>query len=376
MPADGSVPGRRGRTLGRVRGVFLLAILGACGTLQVRAEPAFAVRTGYRCSACHTNPTGGGIRTAFGSIYTQTILPWRTLPGPVGRSLLPANPDARFAVGANLRGQYLSVDSRDRADTASFEVPEANVFLEARLIPERLTLYVDETIGPGGASSREVFGLFSFGKHRAYVKAGKFLPPYGWRLPDDDAFIRQFSGFNYRTPDNGIEVGAEHEHWSVHLAATNGSGGSDDNRAKRFTLLTTRRFEKGRLGVSASNDIGDDATTTHAGLLGGANFGRLALLAEGDWVETSRDEGTEHRLLGFIEADLLLTRGVNLKLAHDWIDPDRDVRTDDRVRDSLGIEFIPYPFVQLRWFVRRSDGPPQVDGARDVQVDIEAHIFF
>jgi len=73
---------------------------------------------------------------------------------------------------------------------------------------------------------------------------------------------------------------------------------------------------------------------------------------------------------------VLVTRGVNLKLAHDWVDPDLDVNTDARTRDSIGVEFIPYPFLQLRWFVRHTDGPPQVAGTHDVQADFELHAFF
>ena len=73
---------------------------------------------------------------------------------------------------------------------------------------------------------------------------------------------------------------------------------------------------------------------------------------------------------------MLLMRGLNVKLAHDWIDPDTGIQTDDRTRDSIGVEYIPYPFVQFRCFVRFRDGPPQVAGARDDQVDLEAHIFF
>ena len=356
---------------------FLAALFGAVEV--ARAEPAFAVRTGYRCSTCHANRTGGGIRTAFGSIYTQTTLPHRPLPWGAASTLLRGNPDARFAFGGDLRGQYLTVDSRELEDVSSFELAEANVYAEARLIPNRLSLYLDERVGPGGASARELFGLFAFAdeKSRGYVKVGKFLPAYGWRLPDDAAFVRQFTGFSYTSPDIGVEVGLEPGRWSLHLAAVNGAGGgSDDNRSKRFNLQAVRRFRNWRAGVSGSNNIRGAVTTTHAGILGGANFGRLALLAEGDWVQTRDGAGSDQRLVGLLEADVLLMRGLNIKLAHDWIDPDTGIQTDDRTRDSIGVEYIPYPFIQLRCFVRFRDGPPQVSGSRDDQVELEAHIFF
>jgi len=323
------------------------------------------------------NRTGGGIRTAFGSLYAQTVLPTNLLRLNADSPLLPADPDARFAVGADIRLQYVHVATREGDDVSSFEVGEANLYGEARLIPQRLSLYVDEKVGPGGASAREAFGLISMYRERVYVKAGKFLPAYGWRLPDDAAYIRQFTGFAYSSPDTGVEVGAEPGRWSVHLAVLNGSGGdSDTDESKRLVLQTVRRLKRGRIGLAGANNVSGGTRTTHAGLHGGANFGRLALLGEANWVR-SRD-GTDEleRVVAFLEADLLVSRGLNLKLTHDYLDPDLDTRTDARTRDSLGVETTPWPFVQLRAFVRVSDGPPQVPGSRDVRLDLEAHLFF
>ena len=138
-----------------------------------------------------------------------------------------------------------------------------------------------------------------------------------------------------------------------------------------------RRFGRhGRVGLSAADNITGDATTTAAGLFGGVHFGRLTLLAEGDWFRARNAGGGTERWMALLEGDLLISRGFNLKIAHDWIDPDRTVDTDERTRTSLGLEYIPVPFVQFRWFVRYKDGPPQVAGARDDQVDFEVHFFF
>ena len=356
---------------------WILAIALTVSTTEALAEPAFAVRTGYRCSQCHVNRTGGGMRTAFDSIYTQTTLPMHLLEVDGRGWLLPADPDARFAVGADARFQALALNPQSAPDTFSFEIPEANLYGEARLIPGRFSVYVDETVGPGGASTREAFGLVSFKRWDAYVKAGKFMPAYGWRLPDDAAFIRQYTGFTYSAPDLGIEVGAEPGRWSLHLAATNGTaGGAEDNRAKQLSLLAVRRFETFRLGASGSHNKATGAETTTAGLLGGVNFGRLGLLGEADWrrIETAGDATDE--ALAFIEADFLVVRGVSFKYTHDYLDPDRDVPTDARTRDTFAIEWIPVPFVQLRLAAERRRGPPQVAGSRDRGAFLEAHFFF
>ena len=327
------------------------------GSPPAHAEPVFAVNTGYSCAQCHVNRTGGGMRTPFGSVYGQTTLPARLLKWREEKNLLPANPDARFAFGGDARFAYLYVQSDDYEDLSSFEVLEANVFGEVRLIPQRLSLYADVTLGPGGSFPRELFALIPFRGLNGYVKVGKFLPPYGWRLPDDDAFIREPLGFAFSAPDLGIEVGIEPGNWSVHLAAVNGNASiGDDNRSKKLLLLAMRRFGWAQIGLSAAyDDVAGGNTTTTGGLLAGLRFGRLTLLAEGDLRRVRQNEilainKTIDTWVGYVEADLMIRRGMNIKYAHDWVDPNRGILTDQRQRDSFGFEYIPIPFVQIRAF--------------------------
>jgi hypothetical protein len=357
----------------RLAGVLSAAMLGA---LPALAEPAIAVRTGYACAQCHLNRTGGGMRTPFGGLYGQLTLPQHLLRVREGENLLPEDPDARIAVGGDARFQALAVSSPSGPDVFSFEMPEANVYLEGRLVPGHLSFYLDEKIGPGGAGARELFALGQIETWDAYLKVGKFLPPYGWRLPDDAAYIRQQTGFTYSAPDVGIEAGIAPGRWSAQLAIVNGaSGGAEDNRSKQVSLLVQTRFKTWRIGVSASDNIASGTTVTQTGVFGGLILGRVALLGEIDKRRTE-DQGTRDRLIAFAEADLQITRGLDLKFTHDWTDPDTDVSTDARVRDSLGVEWVPIPFVQLRLYLRRSDGPPQVQGTRDKQAEFEMHIYF
>ena len=220
-----------GRLLGGFGAALLCCVLLSLTPSDVRAgeEPYLSVRTGFRCSQCHTNRTGGGGRNKFGSVYAQAFLPNAKKPF-VGRSL-----NDYVSVGGNMRflatGKASGVTPR-----TSFELTEANIQVEARLIPDVLAVYVDEIVGPGGASTREAFALLEDLWLDGYVKAGKFLLPYGLRLLDDAAFIRQRTGFNYNTPDQGVELGIEPGPLSLFVSLTNGTQGAGENKDRKSVV--------------------------------------------------------------------------------------------------------------------------------------------
>jgi hypothetical protein len=318
------------------------------------------------------------MRTPFGSLYTQLLLPDRLLRWGGKGYYLPADPNARFGFGGDLRVGLYANGSDDYEDSLTFENPNANLYGEFRIVPERLSVYLDQRLGSGASSSRELFALLTFRGGDGYVKLGRILPPYGWALPDDSAFIREPLGFAFTASDLGVEVGFEPGKWSTQLAVINGSGGSTDiDRGKKATLLTMRRLRKAVIGLSAAYDAAKTTRSTWGGVLGGLQLGRFSFLAEADWRHVSPDQGpSEGARALYFETDFLIRRGMTVKYYHDWKDPRREEPTDQQQRDTLAFEYVPYPFVQLRALVRRSDGPPQVAGSRDRQAELEVHVFF
>lgn len=360
------------RSLIGLGGAAVLGLLLALGPSKLSAdeEPYLSVRTGFRCSQCHTNRTGGGGRNQFGSVYAQAFVPaWK---GPFqGRSL-----NGIVSVGGNLRlvGSGTISDSSPRT---SFHLSEANVQVETRLLPDVLAIYVDEIIGPGSATTREAFALVESLPLDGYVKAGKFLLPYGLRLLDDDEFIRQRTGFNYATPDEGVEFGIEPGPLSVFLAITNGTqGGGENNSDKQVTATSQLIFPSFRIGGSVSRNDGPGARRDVVGGFGGFNVGRFTFLGEVDYIYDTPAGGQEvEQLAGYVEGNFLAVQGLNAKVTYGFLDPDADIAENARTRMRIGLEAFPIPFFQISTFYTRLNDIPQSVTDLD-RLSIELHAYF
>ena len=83
---------------------WLVVLAGAWMTVA-EAEPYFAVREGLKCASCHVNPSGGGMRNAFGITWAQTSLPAKRLEFPGGEPWT-GTINRYIAVGGNLRAVF------------------------------------------------------------------------------------------------------------------------------------------------------------------------------------------------------------------------------------------------------------------------------
>ncbi len=368
-----------------VAGLLLLA--AASGA---RAEPYLAIQEGYKCSKCHVNMTGGGKRTDFANVYVQTrlankFLEWR-LPGkkvddeadnPVKtdsqNSFFSGRLNEFIAIGGDFRALFERRNTRGLTPSETFNQRKQTLYLEVDIIPERVLLY--QTLAEGG-DAREIFGLLKgeVKDQPYYVKAGQFFLPYGLRLQDDVAFTRAVPGFTYGITDVGVEFGFEPGPWALHLAATNGTGSSQEtNRSKRITGSAAYVSEIFRLGASYStNKNAQGASTTITGLNGGAQFGRVGVLAEVG--EVKAPSATQR--VSILELNFLMFRGNNLKLTYEYHDPSTAIFENARVRNSLVYEPFINQFTQLRAGLRRNKGVPQDSSQSFTAYFFDLHLFF
>jgi len=352
---------------------LLLASL-AGGAL--RAEPYFAVREGLKCMSCHFSETGGGMRNAFGAAWAQTALPRKTIEAPPGE-LWTGSINRFISVGANLRARATYTDVPNAAGQSAFETEEMRVYAAAHVLPGRIDLYVDQRIAPGGSVNLESYVRYTSGDQRWRVKAGQFYPPYGLRLEDDSAFIRQVTGVNFNTPDRGVELGYESGRASAQLAVTNGApAGAETDEGKQLTTRFVYVQPAWRAGLSYNWNHTDAGDRRLHGVFAGLRTGPLVWLAEADYIDDETLGDGREQWVGLLEADWLITRGINLKATAEFFEPDADVDEDEQNRYSIVLEHFPAPFLQLRAGARLYDGIPQNDLQNRRIYFLSAHGYF
>src|SRR5690348_7421597 len=143
----------RGESMIR-RGRYFAGLLALTGLLggHAFAEPYLAVRYGLKCETCHVNPTGGGLRSDFGDVFSQTQLPAHPIHGNWG--LWTGEVTKILRVGGDFRYDANFTQTPGTKTTDHLQVQQGRVYGEAEVIPNRLILYADEQLTPGGALNR------------------------------------------------------------------------------------------------------------------------------------------------------------------------------------------------------------------------------
>lgn len=354
---------------------LLLALAATCAASPALAEPYIAARAGLKCMQCHVNPSGGGMRTVFGHAYAQTTLAGD--PATLGSQFWGA-PDSWITIGGDLRARFEQTQISGQPDSSSFDTQELRLYASAALIPGRVLLYVDQRIAPGGGNNQEAYLRLPLLDGRLALKAGKMYLPFGLRLEDDTAYIRQTSGINFETPDHGLELGYESGPWTAQAAISNGSAGASDfETGKQFSLRGAHVRPVWRLGASFNlNDTGLGTRRMH-GLFGAVKTGPVVWLGEYDWIEDQSFAGGPRKLqAGLAEANWAWAKGQNLKITLEYLEPDTAVLQDEQNRYSLINEYTPYMFLQLRAGLRIYAGIPQNDFQNRQSGFVEVHGFF
>ena len=369
----------RATTSGLAMWIRVTLVLAAMVTLSTvaQAEPYLAVFKGMQCSNCHSHPSGGGKRNVYGNVFAQSELPAQRI-GDKSAKLWTGEVFKWLSVGANLRAGYESVDVPNASSTSEFNINRGTVYLEANLMPNLLSLYVDQQVAPDSNLNRELYLKLKSASSKFHVAAGQFFLPYGLRLQDDSAFIRQATGVNFHIPDRGIQFGYESGPWSTQISITNGTGrGPVFDSGNQVSFIANYVQQLWRAGVSFNTNNSDAGDRQMQNVFIGLRTGPVVWLAELDFISDDLPGGSsQDAIAGLIEGNWLFRKGHNLKISYDYLDPDKDVDEDQQVRWSLVWEYMPMQFLQGRFGARIYDGIPQVDSQNRHEFFAEIHGFF
>src|SRR6266480_4891314 len=345
----------------RMRPQQLIPLLGAlvlCAAGAARAEPYLMVREGAKCSACHTNQTGGGKRTAFAHIHAHDIEhDLDLLPVPAGVKPFNGELNSYASIGGDLRVQNVTVfqDHPDRLgrvptnaafrrsvrsnDTSVFEFL---AYGQLDLLPDFVTLYADEDFTTG-ANNRE-------------------------------AFIRTNTGYTFHTPDEGGEIGIQPGPFFLASSITNGTAGDKDVAAtvNGYTMLedvpVVRHLLAGASFARQSNKryVG--------GFYGGSNWWRFTYLGEIDFINDRKlgSPGRNDKYAAYGEANFLLFDWLNLRGVFEFLKVTRD---RDQTRYAIGAEPFVNRVIQPRIQYRINNGIGSKPLQNQDELWLELHFF-
>jgi hypothetical protein len=353
-----------------------IAVLVLCASFSqtVLAEPYLAIKNNMKCSTCHVNPNGGGMRTAFGNIYGHTQFAAKA--SDFTSAELGKITDF-IGLGGNVR--YNAEHSEDDADnrSSSFRIDSAQIYLSIKPKDSKLSFYLDQQVAPGASINREAYIQYNFsGQH--YIKAGKMYVPFGLRIEDDSAFVKQVTGFNFDNSDNGVELGLDYGQTTVNLFVTNGTSAVANNDDKfLYGVKAERLFSNFRLGATAILNSADQNQQQIGNIYGGVTWGKFTFLSELDWLMTEQIQGDDlQQFVALNELNYQWKQGLNLKFSAEYYDPDTDVAENHETRYSIVVEYTPLSNIQLRAGLRSSDGIPQQPNRSSERLFLQTHLYF
>ncbi|MEW6509731.1 MAG: hypothetical protein AB1428_02095 [Bacteroidota bacterium] len=353
-----------------IRRPIMLVLLAASVAFTAEALPRFSSRTGFKCQSCHVNPSGGAMRLANGVQYGREQLPvpeWSKEFEVEDFSNVITN---ILGVGADVRTLFFYQRLTDTTTLNGFWQMQGDIYLNFR-IARKISFFLKKGLRDGF----EAYGLFSVLPATGYVKVGKFLPNYGLRIDDHTTYIRQVTGMS---PERGRV-----ERTGLELAISPGpltfSGGMYNAEEGNFPTSSSKKAILGRaeglfnLGEELFLGLGGNVfirevqgvRSTYYGGFGSFSVGRLTVFGEADLVRNKTPGGTTVKeLVTYVEGDMMITQGLDLKLAFDFHDLDLDLKSGTKSRYSVGFEFFPVGGVEVRPVYRIVRENPSV-GNRD-----------
>jgi hypothetical protein len=401
---------------------YILVLLGLAASL--RAEPQYSVIFGQNCFLCHVNPTGGGMRSSYGSqFFAPEYLPKWTLSDSVLAKVKPQL-SSSVSIGADIRTIWMSESKPFETDpstglskpfstnTGTNALMQGNLYFAFQPTDRLSFQYTHDLVN---ASRFEAFGSAHVLPLHGYVKVGQFRENYGWNLSDHTAFVRTglwegYDGNPYGspTPPNygvGAEIGFLPQPFNVTASFSDAAGQTPGPMDVQKHWTARAMVQKGIPGLNLefsaggsymhAPPMGGDSTKQRRwggfggigwqgmpGIMGcNAGFGFLtsALMFEYDrkaWQPLSQSSPVTSAY-ATAQLSTMIQPGIWLLGAYDWLDNSGLKDGNEAERTSLGVQFFPWPWVDITPMYRLYTPSPVAGPARNIRhVEVQAHFLF
>jgi len=395
----------------------LTAVLLAAGFAmagQASALPRMTLMTGARCSNCHVDAAGGGLRTAMGwyavnhaGSFTWDQLGWQGLHDLKSNTFL----DGRATVGFDSRYQMFKTPphydafGKYEGGKRLFVPMQFSPSLAVQPLSEltvlgSVNLYaLDFGLGKhiyAGQSAWQAWARYQPGITLPYLRAGMIQPKVGIRHDDHTMLIRTNALMGGRPKpmiapywsDLGAEIGYEGLPWvsaeaSVFMARNLSDSvlslaGNKTTPIRRDSLgysgtltLAPQSLELGLNSWLGASLLGADEFQM---LYGFAGIGKTYLGSLMGEISRSKPTSGTTTLNYMIIASYPMFEWLDVEARGEWAkttgpDAAGSFRTDAYV---LGVQYFPMPFIELRPEYRYIRTKEYATG----QYTLQAHFFF
>lgn len=368
-------------------GAVLLASLATAPAAS--AEPKFLAKQYTRCGACHINPAGGGLLSAYGRSLSHRELSTTGdrsgnppdpaagsgeeafLWGALGRRLGP------LALGIELRPSHLQYSSGGVSVGRNL-LMAANV--HGALQANDWIAYAQLGREPTATGARVVSYEHWVGRQPERgvgFRVGRFLPAYGVRFADHTSYNRSLLGLAQRDQVYGVEVSHSSERVLSQVSIGPGRAESllDDDGSE--ALLATARVQvdvgaRTAVAISARHDADSDVTASRTAA--GAAIGHAPTAWWTTWTQVDRQSSRGRASYQLThETAIEAYRGVWVTVSPQLRLGTGDARNDLR-RLAIGTVLLPRTHVNVNLTYYR-DWSEVSDTTRHIVLS-QLHVYF
>lgn len=335
------------------------------------------------------------MRKEFGVTYGRETLPVPTWSDDLKLDDFSPKLTDFVSIGSDFRTLFFYQQQPGQSAQNAFWQMQGNLYVDFRLA-KRVSMYLKKSLydNVGGQGEFEVFGLLNLLPANGYLKIGKFVPNFGTKLDDHRTLIRDKTGFSPERKPGHVELtGLEAAVSPGPLTISGGLYNANDNFGAgtlNDKAVLGRVEGMFKLSESVNLSLGGNAfrgrpldagkTTTLYGGFGSFSAGNMTVFGEADLIKGNYDAGIGAPITGtdgivtYVEADYVVTPGLDLKVAYDYYDPDTDLKTGSFSRYSFGFEFFPFSGMEVRPLYRLNRESPT--DVKNDEFDFLIHFYW